>query len=53
MKDDRTIERLRSMDRAIMREQMVDSGFFNKPSGQVHRNKKAYNRKAKHPNKEY
>ncbi len=38
------LERIRAQERAIIRQQMVDDGFFNKSTHQVHKDKKKYDR---------
>jgi len=42
------IELLRSMDRALIREQAIEGGWDGKSKVQVHKSKKDYNRKPKH-----
>ena len=51
MKSDKTIERLRSQDRALIREQAMEGGWYGKAKVQIHKNKKDYSRKEKHHNK--
>lgn len=46
---EKDLERLRSMDRALLREQAIEGGWYNKPKVQVHKDKKSYSRKPKHP----
>lgn len=41
-------EVFRKQDKGILREQMVEAGFYNRPSGQVHTPKTAYKRKEKY-----
>lgn len=48
MKSDKTIERLRSQDRALIREQAIEGGWYGKAKVQPHKNKKDYSRKEKH-----
>lgn len=43
-------ERIRSAQRAFIREQMVEDGFFNRPNQRAFKDKKAYTRKPKHRN---
>jgi len=50
MKADKTIERLRSQDRAFIREQALEGGWYDKPKVQVHKSMKNYTRKPKHRN---
>lgn len=45
---EKEIERLRSMERALVREQAIEGGWYGKPKVQVHKTKKNYNRKPKH-----
>lgn len=53
MKQDkqREIECLRAMDRALVREQALEGGWYGKAKVQVHKNKKGYSRKEKHPSR--
>lgn len=44
----REIETLRAMDRALVREQAIEGGWYGKAKVQVHTDKKAYKRKQKH-----
>ena len=48
MKQHNEIERLRAMDRALIREQAMEGGWYDRAKHQVHKSKKAYNRKEKH-----
>ncbi len=41
-------ERIRSAQRAFIREQMIEEGFFNRPNQRAFKNKKAYTRNPKH-----
>mgnify|MGYP000532333790 FL=1 len=45
------IETLRAMDRALVREQAIEGGWYGKAKVQVHNDKKAYKRKEKHPSR--
>jgi hypothetical protein len=45
------IEQLRAMDRALLREQALEGGWYSRPKHQVHKSKKAYSRKDKHPSR--
>jgi len=53
MKQDKQkeIECLRAMDRALVREQALEGGWYGKTKVQVHKNKKGYSRKEKHPSR--
>lgn len=42
------IETLRSMDRALVREQAIEGGWYGKAKVQVHKSKKEYKRQQKH-----
>lgn len=50
MKQDRKkeIERLRSMEKALVREEAIAGGWYNRAKHQVHKSKKDYSRKEKH-----
>nr|WP_298657047.1 hypothetical protein [uncultured Flavobacterium sp.] len=39
------------MDRALVREQAIEGGWYGKAKVQVHNDKKAYKRKEKHPSR--
>ena len=42
------VETLRAMDRALVREQALEGGWYGKAKVQVHKSPKDYNRKPKH-----
>lgn len=41
-------ETLRKANKTIQRQQMVDSGFYNRSKSQTHKSIKDYSRKTKH-----
>lgn len=48
---EKELERLRSMDRALIREQALEGGWYGRAKHQVHKSKKNYSRKEKHPSR--
>ena len=48
MEQQNALERMRSAQRAFVREQMIEEGFFNRPNQRAFKNKKAYTRNPKH-----
>jgi len=41
-------ETLRKANKAVQRQQMIDSGFYNRSKSQTHKSIKDYSRKTKH-----